>query len=98
MNRRPVGASPRLQGLRLLRIGVDPSDDHGPSGVACIPRGRVFRHAADRSFDRVKVHEYPRDDWIRVVMWRRKSGQILGYNWLFSEREARWFSNSMGER
>src|SRR5277367_640479 len=29
VNRRPVGAPPRLQGIGLLRVGVDPSDDHG---------------------------------------------------------------------
>jgi hypothetical protein len=32
------------------------------------------------------------------LMWRRKSGQIFGYNWLFVEREARWVSNWIGER
>ena len=32
------------------------------------------------------------------VIWPRKSGQVFGYNWLFSWRKARWFSNSIGER
>ena len=33
-----------------------------------------------------------------ILIWPRKSGQVFGYNWLFSWRKARWFSNSIGER
>ena len=37
--------------------------------------------------------------WRNVLLiWPRKSGQVFGYDWLFSVRRARWFSYSIGER
>jgi len=36
---------------------IDPGDHHGPGRLACVPRGRLIRHAADGSIDGVKVHE-----------------------------------------
>ena len=48
VNRLPVGAPPRLQGVGLLRVGVDPGDDHRPGRVARAPRGRVLRRRGGR--------------------------------------------------
>jgi hypothetical protein len=56
----PVGASPRLQRVRVLRVGIDAGDHHRIGRVARWPRRGVLYDAPHGTVDRVQVHEAER--------------------------------------
>src|SRR5215469_10356399 len=57
MHRLPIRFAPTAHRIRLLRVRIDPSDNHRPHGIPGIPGRFILRDATYGAVDWVKMHQ-----------------------------------------